>query len=107
MMFKIRVEKSIKIKASVEKIAESLSSFKEWSSWSPWLIMDPEAVVKVAEDEKSYSWEGKRVGAGNMTIQNITGNEKVDYKLVFLKPWKSKADVSFVMKADGNESIVT
>jgi DNA gyrase inhibitor GyrI len=91
----VNVVKSIIIDASVEDISATLTDFNRWRAWSPWLIMEPEATLNVAEDNRSYSWEGKRVGSGNMSIVSETGHTAIQYKLNFIKPWKSTADVQF------------
>ena len=83
------------ISASVEKVYECLSHLSTWQKWSPWLIMDPETKVDVSEDDKSYSWSGKRTGEGHMEITQELKNESIDYNLTFLKPWKSEAKVKF------------
>ena len=93
----MNVKKSIKINASQEKVHQVLSDFHQWQSWSPWLMAEPEAKVEVREDGKYYEWDGNRVGAGTMELLNET-DQKIDCKLTFLKPWKSKADVSFELR---------
>lgn len=97
-MPKMHIRKSIQIKAPAEKIFNKLNDFNHWTAWSPWLIQDPEAKVAVGDDAKYYEWEGPRVGSGNMTITGEKANEWIDYDLLFLKPWKSKAKVRFEIK---------
>lgn len=106
-MPKISIKRSIKINASPEKVFNIINDFNHWSIWSPWLIMEPEVKVTVADDAKYYEWNGKRVGSGNMTITSEKENESVYYDLIFLKPWKSKAKVSFELKADGKATDVS
>lgn len=101
-MPKMHINKSIVIDAPVDKIYQSLINFNEWTSWSPWLIMDPDAKVTVAEDQQSYEWEGGRVGSGNMSILSHEENKWIDYTLNFLKPWKSTADVRFEFHSEGD-----
>lgn len=106
-MPKLTVNRSITIQAPAEKIFDKVSDFNHWQPWSPWLIQEPGVKVTVAEDSKYYEWEGDRVGAGNMTVTNEVANESVDYDLMFLKPWKSKAKVRFELKPDGDNTRVT
>jgi DNA gyrase inhibitor GyrI len=94
-MPKIHVEKSVQVEAPVTRVFETLNNFDSWQPWSPWLIQEPEAEVKVSADKKSYEWEGKRIGAGRMKITGEEGNRSISYDLEFLKPWKSKAKVEF------------
>ncbi len=105
-MPKMHIKKSTLIGAPVEKIYNTLSDFNQWQVWSPWLIMEPEASVKVAEDAKSYEWEGDRIGTGNMKILSESANRSIDYDLTFLKPWKSTAKVRFELNPQGEHTEV-
>lgn len=104
-MGKIHVSKKETIQAPPEKIHAVLADFNNWRVWSPWLIAEPEANVNVANNGKSYSWKGKRVGSGEMKILEET-DTNIDYDLVFLKPWKSKAKTSFHLTPKGDSTEV-
>ena len=106
-MPKTHVSKSIEIQAPPEKVFNTLNNFNHWSPWSPWLICEPEAMVKVAEDAKFYEWEGKRIGSGNMQITAENPHSTIDYDLMFLKPWKSKAKVRFKLIPEGEHTRAT
>ena len=105
-MGKIDISRSITINASSDKIHNVLSDFNNWRPWSPWLIAEPEAKVDVNSDGKSYAWEGKRVGSGTMEILEESESH-INYDLIFLKPWKSKAKTSFLFKPNGDSTEVT
>lgn len=105
-MPKMQIDKSIHIDAKPEDVYAKVSDFNHWQPWSPWLIMEHGVKVDVEKGGKYYSWEGDRVGSGNMKITSEKENESVDYDLTFLKPWKSHAKVGFKIKADGNGSKV-
>jgi len=106
-MPKMQIEKSTVIDAPVEKVYNVLSDFNQWKPWSPWLITEPEAKVTVAEDAKSYEWEGKRTGAGKMAITDESTNHSINIDLNFFKPWKSKAKVRFRIEHEGEGTKVT
>ena len=106
-MPKVNVQKSITINAPVEKVFKTLSDFHHWQAWSPWLVTEPEAKVKVNEDGKYYEWEGKRVGSGNMSIKQASAPDSIDYDLNFLKPWKSSSKVKFECQSKGKGTEVT
>ncbi len=106
-MPKMHVERTIRIDAPVEKVFRTVNDFNHWTAWSPWLIMEPEATVKIDPDAKYYEWEGGRVGSGNMKITQEKPYASVDYDLTFLKPWKSTAKVRFEMHGHGDHSHVT
>lgn len=96
------VEKSVQINASMEHIESVLSDFNQWLSWSPWLLMEPEATVTVADDNHYYEWSGNRVGSGNMVFNGVEdvgdSTRLLRYSLNFLTPWKSTAEVEFVLR---------
>lgn len=105
-MPKIQVSKTKQINAPLSEVYDTLADMSSWSKWSPWLIMDPDATVDVATDKRSYSWEGKRVGSGHMSIAKEDSNRSIDYDLTFLKPWKSKALTRFVLaEKDGGTEV--
>ncbi len=94
-MPKMHISKSIVVNKPIGEVFSKLNDFNQWTAWSPWLIQDPKATVNVADDSKSYEWEGPRTGSGNMSIVNEVENKSLDMDLMFLKPWKSKAKVFF------------
>ncbi len=105
-MPKMFIERSTQIGVEPSKVFNIVSDFNHWQAWSPWLIMDPTTAVNVRSDSKYYEWKGGRVGEGNMTITNEVENSSVDYDLMFLKPWKSKAKVSFhIEPKDGGSEV--
>ena len=102
----MHINRSITIDVPKAKVHETLSNFNHWKPWSPWLICEPEAEVKINPDGKYYEWVGKRVGSGNMNITSETDSEiKID--LTFLKPWKSKAKTYFFLKDSNGSTEVT
>jgi effector-binding domain-containing protein len=104
-MPKLSIKRSKVIKAPKEKVHQIVSDMGSWSTWSPWLIMDPDAKVEVSADHKYYEWEGGRVGTGNMQVTKEDG-DSVDYDLNFLKPWNSKAKVKMETKEiDGGTEV--
>ncbi len=90
-MPKIHVVKSKIINAPVSKVYDIVSDLRTWTAWSPWLIMEPDATVNMEDGGKFYSWDGERVGSGNLRVIREDKNKRVDFDLTFLKPWKSTA----------------
>ncbi|WP_109832922.1 SRPBCC family protein [Reichenbachiella versicolor] len=106
-MPKMHVSRSVTICKTVTEVFTKLNKFHDWKSWSPWLIQEPEAESSVSEDGKFHSWDGNRIGVGNMLIVDEKENEYVDYDLTFVKPWKSKAKVRFELDSRGDDTEVT
>lgn len=105
-MPKMHVHRSINVDASKDHVLSIVKDFNQWRAWSPWLILEPEAQMTVAGDGSSYSWEGKRIGSGEMSIKKA-GDNRVDYDLTFLTPYKSHADTTFKVEQQGDGSKVT
>lgn len=106
-MPKMNVERSIFIDAKPEAVYAILSDFNHWSIWSPWLVMEKGVKVEVNEDGKYYSWEGERIGAGNMKITSEKQNELLNMDLTFLKPWKSHAKITLQIAPKENGTTVS
>lgn len=101
------VEKSIEIKATPNDVFDYIRDFKNWPTWSPWLIAEPDCVVDYADDGKSYHWDGNVVGSGQMQIEAESHSQSIDYQLNFLKPWKSEAKVRFALAEKNGDTKVT
>ena len=102
--FSVRQSKQIKI--PIAEVYASVRDFKQWPKWSPWLVSEPDCALEYAKDGKSYSWEGKVIGAGGMEITRESEPNSIDYRLIFLKPWKSEADVKFAFaEKDGGTEV--
>ncbi|MEM9142980.1 MAG: SRPBCC family protein [Bacteroidota bacterium] len=101
-MPKTFVSRSSTIDVPKEKVKNTLADLHNWRPWSPWLVCEPEAKVEVEDDGKFYKWEGKRTGSGTIKVVDVSEN-KIEYDLNFLKPWKSyaKVDFSFTELGDG------
>ena len=104
-MPKVHVSKSIFIDAPVERVYGIVRNFRQWPTWSPWLITEPDCAVTYADDGKQYAWDGTIVGAGEMEVVGEAPNEEIVYHLRFLRPFKSKADVAmrFAKRDQGTE----
>ncbi|MEO5917334.1 MAG: SRPBCC family protein [Luteolibacter sp.] len=99
-MPKFQVHKSIFVESPVKRVYDSVRDFKQWPAWSPWLIAEPDSRMDYSADGKSYAWDGKITGSGEMKI--IGENpQTIDYQLTFLKPWKSVNSARFLF-ADRN-----
>ena len=92
------VARSITIDKPLQYIKDSLRNFKQWPKWSPWLIMEPEAVVIYSDRQgqvgATYGWSGVLIGAGSMELMEVH-DESLVMQIYFTKPFKSTAKVSF------------
>lgn len=84
---KAHVERSVVINAPAPVIFEEVNSFKNFSVWSPWGKMDPEAVTSFEGPSSGVgakmNWDGKKIGQGSQWIVESVENERVKNKLIF------------------------
>ena len=93
-MPKFEVIERITINASPEQVRAVVRDFKQWSPWSPWLSAEPNCPLTYKDDGSGYAWDGEIIGSGMIDIASET-DDSIFYELAFLKPWKSKSQVSF------------
>ena len=95
------VERSISLDHSKDKVLSVLTDFSQWTHWSPWLSQEPSCIPQFSgnagEVGHTQSWDGKYIGKGEMELIGIDDDSVLDYRLDFLKPWKSHSKVKFAM----------
>jgi hypothetical protein len=107
-----RVQRSISIKASPEKIFAELNNFHRWEAWSPWEKLDPAVRRTYSGPENGvgaiYAWEGNSdVGQGRMTIIESALPLKLLLDIEFIKPFAAKNKVEFTLSKQGENTVVT
>ena len=101
------VHKSVVIRSDPETVYAMLRDFKRWPSWSPWLVTEPDCPLKFSPDVSSYEWDGRFVGSGRATISGESAPEHISIQLAFQRPWKSNAEVEFLLSTDLEGTRVT
>jgi effector-binding domain-containing protein len=98
-MPKYQITESIHIDASPQRVFEAVADYRTWTTWSPWLICEPEAKVTVSPDPSSvgstYAWLGDLTGQGQMIHQKLEPYRAIEDELTFLKPFKSVCRIGF------------
>jgi len=99
------VEKTIVISRPVTVVMDRVSDLNHYSKWNPWQQADPTAKGSITGSAKvpghKYSWEGKKVGVGSLTLKNMD-DRHIHFDLEFLKPWKSKAKDNWLFEPWGD-----
>ncbi|HMO12505.1 MAG TPA: SRPBCC family protein [Pirellulaceae bacterium] len=107
------VAKNIVVNASADKVFATVADFGTWTSWSPWLIAEPEAKVVVSSNPSSigstYAWEGDVTGQGIIKHVKLEPGQLIEEELEFIKPFKSRAKIAFEFRpsSSGTEVIWT
>ena len=88
------IEKSIIIRRPLTEVMEKVANLNYYKDWNPWQKMEPSSKAIISGEPKMpghrYEWEGKKIGAGSLTIRDID-NRHIHNDLEFLRPWKAKA----------------
>ena len=109
---KLRVQRSVSIKAPPERIFSLISDFHQWLSWSPYEQKDPamKRTYGGAESGKgaTYAWDSDRnVGSGRMEILDASAPQKIVIKLDFFTPFEGHNTAEFTMLPQGDGTHVT
>jgi hypothetical protein len=106
-----RVQRTVTIAATPDRIRPLIDDLKAWSAWSPYEKKDPAMKrsfgAVTAGKGATYAWEGDRnVGQGSMEILE-SGPRKVLIKLDILKPFEAHNTAEFVLAPRGDATDVT
>lgn len=103
------VKKSTTITSDISKCFNMIADLNNYRDWNPWAKMEPTANTKISGDPKTvghqYTWEGKRIGVGGLTIIDISENKSVSLELMFIKPFSSKASDNWTFEALPNNQV--
>ncbi len=107
-----RIERSISIKTSPEKIFSHIHNFHQWEAWSPWEKIDPniQRTYSGADSDVGaiYEWQGnKEIGKGRMEIIQSTPPVNIVIKLHFIQPFEAQHMVEFILESQGDSTVVT
>ncbi|PWU20673.1 MAG: hypothetical protein C5B49_03850 [Bdellovibrio sp.] len=106
----MNVERQVTINKPISSVFDFLADFRNWSSWSPWIRMEPTSKIEVSgaggSVGHSQSWEGEIVGSGKMTLNEAQKPTRIDIRLEFFKPWSNHATTQFVLSQEGNATVV-
>ena len=99
------------INAPAAKVHDHIADLNHYRDWNPWQKMEPASSQKVEGTPHTighkYSWEGKKIGAGCLTLTSNTPEQEVKFKLEFFKPFKSVAADEWKFEGDQKSTKVT
>jgi effector-binding domain-containing protein len=84
---KLEVSKSVTINAPASAVFDEINDLKRWETWQYWNTLDPE--MKITYGEKtvgtgaSYSWEGPKLGDGNLTLNESVPDKSISIAMEF------------------------
>lgn len=93
------VHRSTVIQAAAHTVFNTVADFGTWTTWSPWLCVEPGAQVTVSETPNAvgslYAWEGELVGKGELEHEVLEPPSLIDQEIRFIKPFRSRSRVTF------------
>lgn len=105
------VARSVVIKKSPQQVFDAIADYRTWTTWSPWLIAEPDCRVTISADPSSvgsyYTWDGQIVGAGKLEHQTLVSGQKIVDQLTFVKPFKSVCQTRFDLEPTGSGTKLT
>ncbi len=106
-----RIERSAVIPAPAAVVYDQINDLQKFQTWSPWAKMEPEAKLTfgsvTAGPGANFSWEGKKTGAGTMTVTDTKPNEHIGVRLDFTRPFKGTNLTDFNFTPEGDQTRVT
>jgi Polyketide cyclase / dehydrase and lipid transport len=108
-----RIERTILIKASADKIFPFFNNFHHWPQWSPYEGLDPRMKRSYSGANEgvgaAYDWSGdaKTVGQGRMEIVASERPYQVLMNLEFVRPFEAHNMAEFNLQPKGQATEVT
>jgi uncharacterized protein YndB with AHSA1/START domain len=107
-----RVQRTVNIKASPDKVFEFVNDFHTWAAWSPWekkdLAMKKTHSGPAQGKGAVLEWDGnKDVGTGRMEVLESVPASQIRIKLDFLKPFEAHNQAEFTLTPKDGSTNVT
>jgi len=104
-----RVERSIEINKPAEAIYSLVANLPNWPKWDPFTEQEPTAKSTFSGVEgtigSQWNWEGKVIGTGSLTVEELVPNQSIRSKMVSVapQPWAAVDNWSFAPAANGTK----
>ncbi len=107
-----RITRSIIISAPPSVIFPQVNNPRKFEEWNPWSKLDPDAKVTFEGETEGVGattrWDGNyEVGKGAMINEESLPNEKIRFRMEFLKPMEGTNMAEFTFKPAGDTTIVS
>ncbi|HDQ45229.1 MAG TPA: hypothetical protein ENN17_07025 [bacterium] len=103
------VEHSVRISQPADSVYDYLIDHRNRRVWDPWIEREPDAVLVLSGPRTgvgaSWTWEGRIIGSGSMTIVAVDTGRSIQSRLRFTSPRQSEADIFWLFQPlqDGTE----
>lgn len=105
------VERSIEISKPVDSVYLAVADFNSYLKWNPWSQMEPTSQQTIEGEPATvgskWSWNGKELGKGSLTIMYLEPGKSITSNLVFVEPFQSTATDSWKFEPTANGTKAT
>lgn len=105
------ITRSATIPAPADALFARVNDLHRFQDWSPWARMEPTAKVTYdgppAGVGAAFAWQGKKTGAGRMTVVESKPNELVAMRLEFVAPMRCEHAARFTFAPAADGTVVT
>ncbi|MBO9153732.1 SRPBCC family protein [Chitinophaga sp. GCM10012297] len=104
---RVRVERSLLIRAPAGRIFSFVNTLRNWPQWSPWHREDPQMKVEYSPTDSgqgaAYSWKSRNrnIGKGSLKITESRTNEYIANEMNFMQQGPVKGYFRFRSAATG------
>jgi Polyketide cyclase / dehydrase and lipid transport len=99
------VSRSIIIANDAASLTARLADLSTREAWVPWKQQEPNALFRSAGQAgipgSTFSWSGKQIGEGTVTLVRVTGASEVETRIDFRKPMAMVARDRFLLTPAG------
>ncbi len=106
---RVRVERSLLIRAPAGRIFSFVNTLRNWPKWSPWHGADPQMKQEYSPEDTgpgaAWSWKSRNIGKGSLKITESRMNEYIANEMNFLQRGPAKGYFRF--RPAGTDTLVT
>ncbi len=106
-----QVERSIEVKATPQQCYDNVADLNHYKNWNPWSRMEPTSEQIVYQPSKGlnakWSWKGKKIGEGSLTIKKVEIGKNIETHLQFIKPFKSESTGNWQFEKSQSNTKIT
>lgn len=98
------VERSVVVHKPRTEVYEYVKYLKNQEKYSKWATMDPDMTSTYSGTDATpgftNKWDSEKddVGAGEQEIKSLTPNERVNFEIRFLRPFKSTSNAALILE---------
>jgi hypothetical protein len=93
------VAREVTINKPQQDVFNYIKFIKNQDNYNKWMMIDPNVRKQFSGVDGTpgftYAWDSdqKELGAGKMTITSVTGGQRIDYQVHFIRPFENDANL--------------